>query len=282
MERKTALMINALALQHNGNNEALKFLPQEWQKRMQSAGSPKKNFNFEKSSLGFSYLIDEMHYSWLLDGIQSYSSRIFPLFVASLDQKQKEGLTRLIQFQTKLPVLPSGTKSYLKKLLAHSLHLEDHVPFSLLPESSLDELLTMNKSDLVVLIQKLGLHDLAKELLVIVDKNRISQIYHLLTKEEGEYLSFCMRQPNDGSRDKTQLLNFANDPVQFARRIQESGLKRLGLALSRQDSEWLWHFTRRLDKGRGQQIERWSAQLEDPTSARAIAQLTALLKRNKN
>ena len=216
-----------------------------------------------EKELGKEISLDQIHWSWLIPTLKTYSAREQKLFVSALDPQVQQNLAHELGL-TSLPKegLREMGSSFLKQtLLSHLIgHQESLIPPSYLPDSSLNSLLHLSKRQLIRLIDFLSLHDLAAELRQIVETKILKKIYSLLSEEEKKWLKVAMthKEPYPLPRLKLDKWDGSEDALRVL--LHKRGLARLGVALSSQDPDLAWYVCHQLDIGRGNALFKLCAQ----------------------
>lgn len=193
---------------------------------------------------------DTIHYSWLAPALGELPLEIRALAISALPKTIGERLSNLTS--TKLVDPPSvPVKHYVAQLLYQKLNAKDVIPEGFLPNSPLMPLLNFRKLDLIVLIDYLGIFDLAQELRQVVDKEVVNGVYKSLSPKMLSFLRICLHQKDRVKVAKIGLKNWRGDSDKLLRVVHRRGLQRLGGALSGQHPDLLWYISRRLDRGRG-------------------------------
>ena len=158
------------------------------------------------------------------------------------------------------PVSESG-KAFLRQVLQYSLTGSEGtlIPVDFLPPSSLNDLLNMGKKELVRLIERLSLYDLAHELRQIVETKILKKIYSFLTDDEKKFLKAnpAQKEPYPVPRIGLDRWDGTEESLRLA--LHRRGLARLGAALSGQDPDLIWYVCHQLDIGRGASLYKLCA-----------------------
>jgi hypothetical protein len=185
---------------------------------------------------------------------------------AALTSEQSSGLEKSETIELSEPV-----KSFILSQLYTLLKADEHLPLDYLPETELSELGTWNKTQLIHLIDFLGLHDLATEVRQIVNKNHLKNIYACLTPQQFYYLKVCLHQKEMLTVSKLGIDASIKDSTKLKRVIHQRGLLRLGKALCGQHPDFVWYLSHTLDTGRGKM-------LSDIYQKESIGKITPFLK----
>lgn len=214
-------------------------------------------------------IIDRLHYSWLRPLISQLPESIHPVVLGALTPTQRE---RLQQYFPITPIAPSQpAKEFFIQKLYSLMNDAERTPLEYLPETDLSPLGTWNKKQLIILIDLLGLYDLASEIRHIVDKRYLENIYGALSPLQLSYLKICLYQKENITSPKLGL-NLAEEKSEKLRNIlHQRGIARLGKALSGQHPDFIWYLVHTLDVGRG-------AILQNYYKKKAVPNVTSGLK----
>ncbi|MBA2728569.1 MAG: hypothetical protein H0U49_10415 [Parachlamydiaceae bacterium] len=163
-----------------------------------------------------------------------------------------------------------AVQNFLFSLLFDKLKFSSVQPAAFLAETALTPLLGLSKSQLIELIDYLGIYDLAQELRQIVDKSVIKNVNNALSVKKQRFLKICMHQKEKISVAKLGLINWQGDGPQLVRVLHRRGLLRLGGALSGQDPDFIWYIIHRLDSGRGNIVEKSYSKKEIPLTSSSL------------
>jgi len=215
------------------------------------------------------FLQNAVHYSWLLPTLKTFKKPLCSLLISSFPKENAEILSSL----TAAPLVkePSpAIQHFLFSLLFDKLNYSSVKPSAFLAESTLTPLLSLTKTQLIELIDYLGIYDLAQELRQIVNKSIIKNVNNALSVKKQRFLKICMHQKEKISVAKLGLINWKGDASQLSRVLHRRGLLRLGGALSGQQPEFTWYIVHRLDSGRGHILENSYSKKEIPVASAAL------------
>jgi hypothetical protein len=196
-----------------------------------------------------------MHYSWLVPVLRQEKKFLQPLLVACLSDKQQQGICRQLQIPTPKPKLSKVVQRYLLRYLTTQMGITQIIPRAYLPANPLTPLASLSREQLILLIDYLGLRDLAEALRPIVDNRLLQAIHRCLKPAELQLVRAYLHQ-----RDtlKVAKLNFSTwDGQRDSLRLMyhQRGLARLAKALAGQSPDLLWHISRHLDQKRAKFLE---------------------------
>ena len=221
-----------------------RFLPSEEREKLQVLP--------ECTGEGFSNdVLEQVHWSWFLPTLKTFSEREQQLFLASLGKVTAKALAKALEIGERAESITEVAKVYLRSQLLSSLvgPNERILPVAYLPPSSLNKLLQLSKKELIQLIDRLSLFDLAAELKHIVDTKLLKRISHCLSSEQIAALKAI--PPPKEPLPRMGLDHWDGSEETLRSLLHRRGLARLGLALSGQDPDLIWTLCHLLDIGRG-------------------------------
>lgn len=215
-------------------------------------------------------LMERVHYSWIQPLLEKFPKEIHSILIASLTPEQISGL------QHHLSVSPTPSVSVpVKTFMLHQLYTlltqDPPLPLEYLAESEFSPLATWNKSQLVNLIDFLGIHDLAADIRRIVSKLHLDNLTSCLTPQQQYYLKVCLHQKEQLVPPKLDINPAVKDCKKLKMILHQRGLIRLGKALAGQQMDLMTMIAYRLDVGRG----RWLLHYYRPSP---ILHVTPVLK----
>lgn len=223
-----------------------RFLPVEEREKLQILP--------ECTTEGFSNdILEQVHWSWFLPTLKTFSAREQQLFLAALDVTTARALAKALGISEHREPITEVAKAYFRSQLLSSLvgpH-ERLLPTAYLPPSTLNKLLQLSKKELIQLIDRLSLFDLAAELKHIVDTKTLKRISQCLTAEQISTLKMIPIPKDPHPLPRMGLDQWDGSEETLRSLLHRRGLARLGLALSGQDSDLIWMLCHLLDIGRG-------------------------------
>jgi hypothetical protein len=269
MEARGWIMLRVLMNRYNPQtgNALLKLLPAEDLKAVMSQDI--RSTDLTPLMLQPQKILTNMHYSWLKPLIDQFPSNLHPLFLGALTPVQS------LYLQKKMEIKSTSLSEPVKNFILHQVYalLKDPqpLPIEYLPETELSPLAKWSKKDLVMLIDFLGLYDLAPEIRSIVNKRYLENIYSCLSSKQLYYLKICLYQ-----KDKLVIPKLGINPAEkncerLKSLLHQRGLIRLGKALCGQHPDLMWYVTHTLDIGRGTILARYY-------QAQMLTNITTILK----
>lgn len=197
--------------------------------------------------------LEQIHWSWFLPTLKTYSSKDQKLFVSALSPDVRNNLIQELELSDPKEELTELGASFLKETLLMNLmgHKNKIIPPDYLPASPLKPLLDLNKKKLIRLIDFLSLYDLGAELRQIVETKILKKIYSLLSEEQKKFLKMTMAYKEPYLLPRLKLEQWSGSEESLHLLLHKRGLARLGAALSNQDPDLAWYICHQLDIGRG-------------------------------
>ncbi len=272
MKKKVNSTLNVLLAHFNKADSHAKYLSEAEQLSL-------KNFNVPSalSSAIVSAPTDflrHVHYSWLWAALKKMPKSSLSYFLAALPVKKTTKLKEMFSsnkdvVENTLELLPSAKAFFLQQLYL-ALAADKHLPSSWLEKEELSILLDLDKKRFSLLIDFLGLHDLAKELPRVLDNSILQAVYSQLSPKKIAYIKTCMRVKDKVPFPSLGLHAWDKNPASLEKILHKRGIMRLGIALAKVNEDLLWHLLRRLDIGRSQLLEKNIAKEEIPQLSQSI------------
>lgn len=213
-----------------------------------------------------SNVLPTLHYSWIYPFIKDQEKPFQLGMIACLPPVQQKGLSKLCHLEgTIKPLSPFLKKFYMHHLYRSIPLLSEAFPLEYIPESPLTALAKMRKQDLVDLIDRLAMFDLAHEMRTIVATKHLKALYTALSVKQQEFLRKCMHTKDRMKPKKLHLQNWQGEPKELLLELHKRGIVRLAYALSGQSEDLIWHIVHTLDSGRGTLLKKLIKQ--DPVQA---------------
>lgn len=246
-------------------NRLKSFLPADVQAELNAI--PPLKEQIELKDFSYRHLLDDVHYSWMIPIMESYTKLEQGFFLQSLNGDILKNLEALFP-ATKTRISETG-KEFLQSLLIQSLigQTQTLLPKKALPLSSSSFLLGYFKDELVELIDYLALYDLALEMRRIVETKILKKIYSFLSEDKWSYLEKLMTYKESFSLPRFRIPSKEDE---FHLALHKRGLKRLGSAISNEHPDFIWYICHHLDIGRGNALYRYSAKKAPPPIAESM------------
>lgn len=259
-------------LQQYDAGSLLHYLPPSEKEILENL-SVKKEASFEGLS-SIEERVNRIHPSWIAPFLRTLSKKEMGLFLAALNEKQVEFLNKaLLHSSPHFPLSPLG-KAYFQKTLFDYLSQDnnDLLPLSFLPTSPLNELLNLSFSSLNQLIDLLGIHDLAAEVLQIIEKSKLQKIYSALIPIQLRYLKIRLQKKEPVTFTRIGVNRWDEDQEQLKLLIQQRGINRLAKALYEQNSSFIWYLIHQFDVEQALLIKKLNLPLENKQIVRHLIQ----------
>ncbi|NGX55876.1 MAG: hypothetical protein K1060chlam5_00107 [Candidatus Anoxychlamydiales bacterium] len=175
-----------------------------------------------------------------------------------MSSDKKKSLEKILSHKTKNITLSDVVKKYFNELLFENLISKDSslLPITYLLKSNLSSLLSLNKYQLVKLINYLSLYDLVKEMKYLVDTKYLKKIYSFLTSDEKKFLNKILKYNEPFSTKRLNLEKFNLEKKTIRNILHKRGLERLAYAISSQNEDFIWYIMHFLDIGRAMILEK--------------------------
>lgn len=194
--------------------------------------------------------ISAYHPSWIQQALTKEPLERRPLYQSAIDGK-----------------LAAAPTAFLLGNLLNLLGAPSVVPLACLTDSPLQSLIHLDGRVLVRLIGYLGMIDLADEIKKTIESRLLREVDALLTDGQRKFLQRWTQVSDPVPGPRHGLSAWIAD---FQKESQQSGLIRLGRALSHHDRSFVWHLAHRLDSGRGRWIMRHAQEAIAPKLAEKL------------
>lgn len=216
--------------------------------------------------------IQKIHFSWLISPIQKLPVELHSVVASSLPDPLSASISKYLKITPHEYSVSPPISSYLLKLLFDEIFPKEILPPDYLLPSPLTPLLQLNKSELTELIDFLGIFDLTEETRRIVQKQQLRDLYKCLGAKKVQFLRHCLNQKVKFTTPKLDLDKTKIDPKKLEDIIHRRGMARLGMALSGQQKDLIWHICHALDTGRAAIIQKHAAEEVKPSIAQLLSQ----------
>lgn len=247
-------MLKALLSQSSHGGQLLRLLPPKMALEIENWPQPDNPDIF--ALISQASWAEHIHYSWFQDFFRDLTKPMQAICLSSLSPPQRKGLQRLLDSEIKLRQTNPFVLPFVSNYMRKQLRVEDVIDEHLLPYSSLNILLKLKFSQLLYLIDMLGIHDLASDLKQVVDKVLLNRVYAALSKQQLLFLEYCSKQPMKWIPPKLGLSAWNGSVKHLNHLLHHRGLIRLGRAVIQEDPSFKWHLLHRLDTGRAKIIQK--------------------------
>lgn len=262
MEEKGWIMMRVLLNRyHKGSADALlKCLPQEDVKSVLSQGVHSQEP--QHAIPDPVTVLEKIHYSWLASPIQKMPEQFQPYVIASLPNIQAKNLSIFLKRPFLEIAIPRNLKNFFLNHLCENLGTKSVLPASFLPHTLLTSLLSLSKTQLMELIDLLGMHDVTPEVRQTVDKQKLRRFYNCLTPHMQLYLKQILHQSDKWTTQSLGIEHWDGNREKLLNVIHRRGLIRFAKALSGQHPHLIWHISHTLDTGRSSVISKYYSKEE--------------------
>ena len=196
-----------------------------------------------------------MHYSWIIQAIETLPDLTKSLCIATLSARHAYPLLKHFKLQAPRKVPTGFFKQMTLLFLFKKCVPKIPLPQALLPKSFLNQILQLTKNQLEHLFDKLGLYDLASELQEIVDKQVYLQIFKELSEGEKRWLLEILARKQLWALPKLGIgAWFKEKSLRYV--LQKRGILRFCIGVSGMYPDFLWHLTHKLDTKRAHMINQ--------------------------
>lgn len=276
MQLKGLVMMRVLLNRYHRANPAvlLKCLPQEESSALLSLDIASNDV--ASALVQPIELIKRIHYSWLITVIKNLPKMLHEPLLLALPEPFPSKLRLALGMPSTSDADAKSLGNPIKIFLINKLYAlvkpPSVLPPSFLPTTSLSSLTEFNKTQLVELIDFLGLHDLAEGMRYIIDKKLLEKLSVSLSTQQREFIRLCMRQQEKIAATRLELDQWDGTPEKLKHLLHRRGLLRFGKALCGQHPDLLWHITHILDSGRGEIVMKYFSPEMTPGITPALAQ----------
>ena len=246
----------------------------------------------ELQALGFSNLdldrgfgpieeeLPKIHHSWLSPLLRALPENEIQLFLSALTPEQIKGLKHSLLFSNTLPTPSIIGQEYLKHTLFEMIletspiavsrriaDSEDLLPIACLPDDPLNAILDLSSTEILSLIDLLGMHDLSVEIRHIIETSKLKEIYSLLSKAQTTFLKTLLHKKEAVSFKKMGLLAWNGDREALHSMLLQRGLNRIAKSLYEHSPSLLWYIAHRLDVEKGQLLIKLCTALDHPKAS---------------
>lgn len=257
----------------------LSFFPPPLKEKFSSLESPSKTlcdgFDFPSS------LLKHVHYSWFAPLLRALKEQEIPLFLALFPQEIEKNLKDLLLFSGSVPTLCPLTKRFLQERLAKELLQETPhlLPLEALSPEGLGSLLTLSFEELHLLLNFLGLHDLAVETKQIIDTIKLKKITSFLSRDESLFLRNLTQRKEPVLFKKMDLARWDGEGPKLRKWIQKRGMNRLAKALYPAHPSLVWYIKHKMSHDEADLFSSLFQPLKEEGAAEVLAKQVLTLTR---
>lgn len=216
--------------------------------------------------------LKNIHYSWVAPYVQKLPMHMQELLISALPNPLAIGLKKYLKISSpRVPIPPRASAFFVKKVY-DKIRQPDVLAPGFLPKGDLSVLLDLSRNELIVLVDFLGLYDLADDVSQIVDKKSLQIVYACLDNKKIQFVRMCLHQKSKFAAPKLDLQKWNGDCRVLMQILHQRGLYRLGKALSGSHPHFLWHLFHRLDTGRSAILKKHCASQASPGITSTLVQ----------
>lgn len=205
--------------------------------------------------------LNHVHFTWLAPFLRTLAKGDLKLFLAALSTDQADQLKKQLGFTEALPSISQAGKEFLRHFLLKQLTAgQDLIDLPFIPASPLRPLIELSNTQLIDLMQLLGLYDLSTELRQIIDTTQLKKIHAALGVRENQFLKSISSQGDLIVFQRLFLQGWDGKRSSLLSLLQARGLQRLALALYGQNSSLVWAVTHALEHHLATQLLKHAVQ----------------------
>lgn len=258
MQPNSWLMLRILLNRYHlkGSDALLRYLPAEDQDALKAQG-----IQTDQAAAALEqplYLIQRMHYTWLLPIFQKIPQELYASFLSLFSDATLSKLRTLLRLPSNsTPItLSPPVKQFLIDHFYQLMDIQHLLPLAFLPESPLTPLAKCCSKELNSCIDFLGLYDLTEEVKHVIDTKRLKQLRASLTDSQWSFLQHCLRQSDKMAAPSLKLKEWSGDKEELKKMLHKRGLLRLSKALCGQHPDLVWYIVHAFDLGRGSSLNK--------------------------
>lgn len=254
LERHRAFL-KVLLNKYSEGRDLTRFLTQEDASGIEKVALSTVDLDFGLNQA--SDFLNQVHYSWFLDVFKKIPEGERTLILSALSKEKIKSFKGVVEADFDLiEGLPVYLKPFFYKVAYRYFKNNSIFPYQWGKKSPLSPLLELKKSELLRVIDFLGVHDLAAEIPKVLGRDILQRIYVLLSVKQKRYLQCCMVKKELFILPELGL-NKWNGDIQLMRNLlHRRGLIRFAVAISGEDVFFKWFLYHILDIGRASFIKK--------------------------
>ena len=202
-------------------------------------------------TLGFNqvrHLLQWSHYSWFAPFLRTLPENEIALFISAFSEEKAKQLSECLLFSSPLPPLSPVAKTFIQKKTIEALLTENPnlPPIEELPPSPLNILLELTSTQISLLIDFLGLYDLAIEMRLVIDTIKIKKIQSILSKEKIFFLSLLSGRQEPQLFNRVELNLWNGKTEDLLNLLHKRGMNRLAKVLYPEDPNFVYYIKLRM------------------------------------
>jgi len=210
---------------------------------------PKKGIASHKERLA------RIHYSWFVEYFSSVEHKDQAWLLAALPEELQDRVLESLNIPKRRPS-PFGQR-YLASMLYDAMIVDEPflIPQECLPNFPLLGLLHLSLSELVELIDYLGLHDVSPEIRTLISSKVLQKIEGVFSNKQKEYLKLLLGSKEPVIFSGLGLNSWDGNEKKLRDTLHKRGINRLAKTLYGQNTSFLWHLLHKFDVGRAKAIK---------------------------
>lgn len=199
-------------------------------------------------------IFHRIHYSWFIEALKKLPQNILESCLSLFSPRQQRGLYKLKLFKKPNKSTQCCLKGFYIQYLLKTIGYDTLCPRCILPPSENQFFLNFSKDQLIVLIQHLGILELANISKKVVDKKIIKQIEKMLTQSQKKLYNLAKMSSEPKAASVRDISKVIADKKTFAVFIEKRGIERFARGIVLEHPYFIWHIAHLLDKGRGEEL----------------------------
>ena len=193
-------------------------------------------------------LLQTVHYTWFTTFLRTLPEADVGIFLSCFPENTKKNLQDAILYSRPSIDLTECAKKYITSILYENIVQSnpDVLPIELLPSCDLNTILDLTTSELYILIEYLGIHDLGVEMKQIIDTTLIKKIQGSLSPEKEDYLKKLSQKKEPVFFKRMELHKWDGKPESLKKVITHRGINRLAKAAYAEEPSLSWYISRML------------------------------------
>lgn len=196
----------------------------------------------------------KIHYSWFMAPLEQLSKPLIEQALSLFSPEQKKKIAKFKGFKKSKSVAFDHLKDFLVVYLLQEIGIDQICPISFLPDSAHLGLLNLSKEQLVLLIEHLGLCEIAQASKKIVDPKVLSKMMKALKTSQRKPFIEAREMNEPKSPSLHDFHSALKDLKTFQVYIEKKGIERLARGLVFEHPSFIWYLAHHLDRGRGQEL----------------------------
>lgn len=199
--------------------------------------------------------LHNFHYSWYISIISACPKELQRELLTLFTPQQQAKLEKHLKVKTSTKkVNPLIEKFFTHKILKQ-LGYQQLPPECLFSHSPHFYLLKISKKDLVYILHRLGILDIANMAKKIVDKKTLKDLFKFFTRDQKKWFKEAQKTYIEPLASSTKdIKRCLEDDRSFINFLEKRGILRLSMSLANENSFLVWNLAHILDKGRGEEF----------------------------